>query len=266
MNGNRNVARFIATKLVLFIACHLLRHWDLTPTKGLWYWLNLDSLWHVFSSGRRVNPGLHLHTHESSVLINSCSQPCFPSAQGSNSAEEYSEINGKHLLPPVNTTIQYWHSSHTILDFQVQMQKIRWSCRGGFLWMKSYFAENHDTLTLACFPIRSECEALPAFTHAGVLCVHKILFTAVGAISTVVNLCGNISGQNLTAKLFCYSGKYFKSCKISHSLFLVMFSSVPKSITNVHAQLPDEGILEVFAYWHPNFTHPYIIDDALNNC
>lgn len=45
-----------------------------------------DSLWHVFPSGLRMNPSLHLHTHESPALTNSCSQPCFPSAQGSSSA------------------------------------------------------------------------------------------------------------------------------------------------------------------------------------
>lgn len=45
-----------------------------------------DSLWHDFPSGLRMNPSLHLHTHESPALTNSCSQPCFPSAQGSSSA------------------------------------------------------------------------------------------------------------------------------------------------------------------------------------
>lgn len=45
-----------------------------------------DSLWHVFPSGLRMNPSLHLHMHESPALTNSCSQPCFPSAQGSSSA------------------------------------------------------------------------------------------------------------------------------------------------------------------------------------
>lgn len=49
--------------------------------------------------------------------------------------------------------------------------------------------KKHGTLTLACFPIRSECVAFPAFTHTGIFCIHKLLFTPMGVISTVIDLC-----------------------------------------------------------------------------
>lgn len=41
-------------------------------------------------------------------------------------------------------------------------------------------------VTLACFPIRPEHEARPAFTHAGTVSVHKLLFTAVSPVGTVI--------------------------------------------------------------------------------
>lgn len=49
--------------------------------------------------------------------------------------------------------------------------------------------KKHQTRTLARFPIRPECVALPAFTHTGIICVHELLFTPMGASSTVVSLC-----------------------------------------------------------------------------
>ena len=43
-------------------------------------------------------------------------------------------------------------------------------------------------LTVTRLPIRSKCESLSAFTHAKVLHVNSLLFTAMFTISTVVHL------------------------------------------------------------------------------
>lgn len=48
--------------------------------------------------------------------------------------------------------------------------------------------KNHSALTLASFPIRSECVAISAFTHAGAFGIREVLFTPMGASSTVINL------------------------------------------------------------------------------
>jgi len=56
-------------------------------------------------------------------------------------------------------------------------------------------------LTFAGFPIWSKCVAFSTFTHTGVFCVHKLLFTSMAAISTVINLW---DGKNRNERENCY--------------------------------------------------------------
>lgn len=61
-----------------------------------------------------------------------------------------------------------------------------------------------EKLTLAGLPIRPEGETFPALTHTAVICVHKVLFTPVASVSTVINFCRIYLSRN---KLFIFHGR-----------------------------------------------------------